>query len=96
MASLINLAIGETDKWRSLFAVGLIGLVGLVFIRRNIPESPRWLILKNRKVEAQNIVSGIEHSALNNHCFYTKVSESQSVHGSANPMEGQLTNKEEK
>lgn len=59
MASLINLGIGETDKWRYLFAVGLIGLVGLVFIRRNIPESPRWLILKNRKMEAQNIVSGI-------------------------------------
>lgn len=59
LASIINLSIGDTDKWKYLFAVGLIGLFGLAFIRKSIPESPRWLIMKGRNAEAQNIVSGI-------------------------------------
>lgn len=68
--SIINLAIGDIPQWKYLFAVGLFGLFGLACIRKSIPESPRWLIMKNRKEEAQSIVSGIENSVLNNTFFF--------------------------
>ncbi len=46
--------------WRVCFAVGaLIGLV-IIFARRHLPESPRWLIMHGRVEEAERVVSEIE------------------------------------
>jgi putative MFS transporter len=54
--------VGETEHWRLMFLFGWIGIVSLVLMRRNVPESPRWLILKNRKREADSIISAIEEA----------------------------------
>ena len=46
--------------WRVCFAVGaLIGLI-IIFARRHLPESPRWLIMHGRVEEAGRVVSEIE------------------------------------
>jgi MFS family permease len=46
--------------WRAAFGIGaLLGLI-IVWLRRYIPESPRWLILHARPDEAEVVVEEIE------------------------------------
>jgi MFS family permease len=46
--------------WRLAFGVGaLIGL-GILLVRRALPESPRWLFIHGREREAERIVEQIE------------------------------------
>ncbi|MFX4270761.1 MFS transporter [Propionibacteriaceae bacterium Y1685] len=46
--------------WRIAFFIGpVLGLV-IIYMRRHIPESPRWLVTHGRGEEAERIVSGIE------------------------------------
>jgi MFS family permease len=46
--------------WRIGFLIGpVIGIV-VLFIRRTIPESPRWLMTHGREAEAEQVVSQIE------------------------------------
>jgi MFS family permease len=46
--------------WRLAFAVGAILGVGILLVRRNVPESPRWLFIHGYEVEAERIVEQIE------------------------------------
>lgn len=46
--------------WRCAFGIGaILGLV-VIFFRRWIPESPRWLMIHGREVEAEQIVDEVE------------------------------------
>src|SRR5688500_1807351 len=46
--------------WRLAFGIGAaLGLV-VIFFRRWIPESPRWLLIHGRGAEAERIVDGVE------------------------------------
>jgi hypothetical protein len=50
-------------SWRVPFLVGTaLGFVTL-FVRRNLPESPRWLLMHGRAEEADRIVAEIEQLA---------------------------------
>jgi putative MFS transporter len=48
------------DGWRWVVLIGSIGALFVWFIRRNIPESPRWLINHGRLDEAEAVTASIE------------------------------------
>ena len=60
---LDTLALSAAVSWRYMFILG--GAIALVvlFFRRRIPESPRWLAAQGRLEEAERIVAGLEASA---------------------------------
>src|SRR5690606_1354084 len=48
--------------WRLTFALGVVlGLV-ILLVRRNVPESPRWMFIHGRGHEAEALVAGVERS----------------------------------
>ncbi|MFC7166701.1 MFS transporter [Halospeciosus flavus] len=46
--------------WRLVFATGAVLALFVLFLRRFVPESPRWLMVHGREEEAEEIVSNIE------------------------------------
>jgi putative MFS transporter len=48
------------DGWRWVVMIGSIGALFVWFIRRGLPESPRWLINQGRLDEAEAVTAGIE------------------------------------
>jgi MFS family permease len=61
IAQLILLrAIPEHDGWRIGFLLGPALGVCVLFVRRNLPESPRWLAMHGRMEEAEAAIREIE------------------------------------
>jgi putative MFS transporter len=52
--------------WRVLFAIGALGGVTIMFMRRNMPPSPRWLVSQGRTEEAAEAVADAEATAREN------------------------------
>ena len=48
------------DGWRWVVLIGSAGAIFVWFIRRSIPESPRWLIARGRISEAERAVAKME------------------------------------
>ena len=68
LGSAANLFLLNTDYfaedvgWRIGFFIGpVLGLV-IIYLRRHIPESPRWLMTHGREEEAEATVTSIEES----------------------------------
>src|SRR5437016_1720354 len=50
--------------WRLAFGMGAILGLAVLLVRRNLPESPRWLMIHGRFEEADRIVSSIESEVM--------------------------------
>jgi MFS family permease len=46
--------------WRIAFGLGAILGIGILFVRKNVPESPRWLFIHGHEKSAERIVRDIE------------------------------------
>jgi len=53
------------DGWRWVVATGAIGALFVWFLRRAIPESPRWLLTHGRLAEADAVTAQIEARVIN-------------------------------
>jgi len=58
---LLDTALFAADVgWRLAFGIGALLGVGILLVRRNVPESPRWLFIHGYKEESERVVGQIE------------------------------------
>ena len=46
--------------WRLAFGLGAVLGLGILLVRRHVPESPRWLFIHGHNDRAEELVGGIE------------------------------------
>jgi MFS family permease len=73
--SLLPINVG----WRLGFLLGPVAGVIIIYLRRAIPESPRWLMTHGRDVEAEEIVDQIEERVRREGVHLDPVPESRAL-----------------
>jgi MFS family permease len=57
---LLSGAIDPAYDWRLTLLVGPLLALVIIFLRRDVPESPRWQIINGRRDEAERTIADIE------------------------------------
>ncbi len=61
--SILGYLIIPTWGWRPMFAIAAVGSLIVWYLRKNLPESPRWLESQGRTAEAEALMQSIEKEA---------------------------------
>ncbi|QKE85818.1 MFS transporter [Arthrobacter sp. NEB 688] len=51
---------GQDVGWRIAFFIGPVLGLGIIYLRRHIPESPRWMVTHGRMEQAEKVVGDLE------------------------------------
>ena len=62
--SLFEYTVLGLAGWRWIFIIGGLGSIVVFFLRRGLPESPRWLESMGRTAEAEEITARFEREAV--------------------------------
>ncbi len=60
VTAVLGWAIVPSFGWRPLFVIAGVGALVVWYLRKNLPESPRWLEAKGRADEAEALMQTIE------------------------------------
>jgi putative MFS transporter len=67
ITALIGTLVIPRFGWRTMFVLGGLGAMGVWYLRKALPESPRWLESIGRTNEADAILRGIENEVALQH-----------------------------
>ena len=67
VAALLGTLIIPTLGWRAMFVLGGIGALVVWYLRKKLPESPRWMESVGRTEEADALLSAIEREVALQH-----------------------------
>jgi putative MFS transporter len=67
VAALLGRLIIPKVGWRAMFVLGGLGALVVWYLRKKLPESPRWLESVGRNEEAEALLSAIENEVARQH-----------------------------
>jgi putative MFS transporter len=92
VAALLGTLIVPRFGWRAMFVIGGIGALVVWYLRKQLPESPRWLESIGRAEEAETLLTAIEsevartHAPLPTPVFAPGAKHSRNLSSLANPV----------
>jgi putative MFS transporter len=60
VSSLLGLLLVPVLTWRVMFVLGGLGAIAVWYVRKALPESPRWLEATDRNEQAEQLLQSIE------------------------------------
>jgi putative MFS transporter len=60
VSALLGLLLVPSFGWRTMFWIGGLGALGVWYLRKKMPESPRWLESTGRTADAETLLKSIE------------------------------------
>ncbi len=67
ISALISTLVIPRVGWRAMFILGGLGALVVWYLRKALPESPRWLESVGRTEEAETLLHSIEHEVSRQH-----------------------------